>query len=58
MTLRTKGHEILWDVIPQVASPLDVMDLQGLHSPTLLAPPAVSLEDLTAEPVVFLRIKP
>ena len=58
VTLRTKGHQILLDITPQVASQLDVMDLQGVHSAAILTPPAVSLEDLAAEPAVLLRLKP
>jgi hypothetical protein len=48
MARRTKGDKILLNVTSQLASKLNVMNLQGLHSSTILAPPAVSLEDFAA----------
>jgi hypothetical protein len=57
MARRTEGDQILLNVTSQLASKLNVMNLQGLHSSTILAPPAVSLEDFAAQAPVFFRVK-
>jgi hypothetical protein len=53
----TKGHQIVLNVTSQLASKLNVMNLQCLHSSTVLAPPAVSLQDLAAKLAVGFRLK-
>jgi hypothetical protein len=57
MARRTKGDEILLKISPKMASKLNVMNLQCLHSSTILAPPAVSLEDFAAQSPVFFQVK-
>jgi hypothetical protein len=57
VALLAESDEIFFGIIPQVASPLDVMDLQGVHSSALLATPTISLKDLLTEPLVFVRLK-
>jgi hypothetical protein len=57
MARRTKGDEILLKISSKMASKLKVMNLQCLHSSTILAPPAVSLEDFAAQAPVFFRVK-
>jgi len=57
MTSCTKGDEILLNVTSQLASKLNVMNLQCLHSSTILTLPAVSLQDFAAQSPVFFRVK-
>ena len=44
-----KGYEIFYEIIPQVATPLNVMDLKIFHAPARLASPSISLQNFTAE---------
>ena len=53
-----KNYEIVYCVIPQVAPPLNVMDLKILHAPARLATPAISLQDFTAKLAIRFRFKP
>jgi len=57
MTCRTKGDEILLKISSKMASKLNVMNLQCLHSSAVLAPPAVALQDLAAKLAVGFRLK-
>src|ERR1700692_4370929 len=58
VALDAKSYEILSRVIPQVAPPLNVMDLKILHPPAPLASPAVSLQNFPAELAISFRVKP
>ena len=58
VTRRAERDQVLRRVVPQVAPPLNVMDLEFLHSPTRLASPAISFEDFSAELPIGFRIKP
>jgi hypothetical protein len=55
MTLSAEGDEIFLGVVPQLAPPLDVVDLKILRPPARLATPAVSLEDLPAKLTISFR---
>jgi hypothetical protein len=52
-----KSYEILCGVIPQVAPPLNVMDLKVFHTPTPLAAPAIALQDFPAQLTISFRVK-
>jgi len=58
MARGTEGDQILSSVIAQSASWLNVMDLKIFHAPAQLASPAVSLQNLTANLAISLKIKP
>jgi hypothetical protein len=58
MTPRTEGDQVFSSIITQSSPRLNVMHLKTLDAPARLATPAVSLEDLTAELAISLRIKP
>jgi len=57
MTGYTKGDEILLNVPSHLASKLKVMNFECLPCSTILAPPAVSLQDFAAQSPVFFRVK-
>ena len=57
VALGAKSYEILCRVVPQVAPPLNVMELKTFHPPTPLAVPAVSLQDFAAELAISFGIK-
>jgi hypothetical protein len=46
MTLSAKGDQVLLGIISEPASRLDVVNLELAKMPTVLAPPAVPLQDL------------
>ncbi len=48
MTVRTKGDQVVATVVSKFASREEVVNLQIRGTPTLLAVPPVSLEDLAA----------
>ena len=53
MTVSAKRHEIAFFVIPEVASGLDMMHLEIFHAATMLAPPAVAIQDLLPQLLVW-----
>ena len=57
VALGAKSYEILCQVVPQVAPPLNVMDLKTFHPPTPLATPAISLQDFMAELTISFKVK-
>jgi hypothetical protein len=46
MAIRAQGNQILFAVVTQMASCLDVVDLQVRPSSTALASPAITAQDL------------
>jgi hypothetical protein len=48
VTTCTKGDQILFNVIAELTSRLNVVNLKTLHPPAGLATPAISFEDFTA----------
>jgi hypothetical protein len=58
MAAEAKNYEILLRVIPQLAPPLNVMDLKIFRSSTALATPTVPFQDFTAEPAISFGFKP
>jgi hypothetical protein len=57
MATDTERYEILGRIIAEAASGLNVMDLKTLDRPARLAPPAVSLQDTTAELAICLGVE-
>jgi hypothetical protein len=53
----TKSYEILSRIIARAAPRLDVMDLKALNTPTILAAPAVPLQNFTTELAISLRLE-
>jgi hypothetical protein len=49
MARETQRYKILFRVIPEMTPPNNVMHLKIFHASTMLAPPAVALQDLTPE---------
>jgi hypothetical protein len=58
MAHSAEGDQILGSVITLPASPLNVVDLETVHSPARLTTPAVSLQHFTAKLAISFRIKP
>ena len=48
VTAGTKRYEIIFVVVTQKAAGLNMMHLECMHAATILATPAVALEDLPA----------
>jgi len=42
----TKGYEIIFLVVPEAATELNMMDLKIFHATTMLATPAVAMQYL------------
>jgi hypothetical protein len=57
VTFSTQGDEVLLRVAPRMASELDMVNFQALHTPTHLAPPAVPLKDLAMQFTISLDVK-
>jgi len=57
VAIGTECNQILRSVIPQLISSPQVMHLQVSRRPTMLAPPAISGQDLVAELFVGRWIK-
>ena len=57
VALGAKSDEILYRVIPQVAPPLNVMDLKILHVPAGLTTPAIPFQNFTTKLAISFRIK-
>lgn len=57
MTHGTKNYQILGRVIAEAAPRLDVMDLKIFRSSAELAPPAVPLQDFTAEMTISFKLE-
>jgi hypothetical protein len=53
----TKSYEILSRIVAQAAPRLDVMDLKAFNTPAILAAPAVSLQNFTAELAISLSLE-
>jgi hypothetical protein len=58
VAIGTKGYEIAFFVVSQIASGLDVMHLEIFHAATMLATPAVAGEYFAPESPVRFRVKP
>jgi hypothetical protein len=54
----TKGNEIALRIAPQLASALNVVDLEAAQGTASLAAPAIPFEDLPVQPVVGVGIQP
>ena len=57
MAHHTKSDQILYRVIAEAASRLNVMDLKSLDAAAGLATPTVPLQDFAAELTVGFRLK-
>jgi hypothetical protein len=55
MTTGTKRNQVLHHVAAELAPTFHVMDLQPFHGTALLAPPAISLQNLDSEFLVLFR---
>ncbi|OLE16685.1 MAG: hypothetical protein AUG83_02005 [Acidobacteria bacterium 13_1_20CM_4_57_11] len=55
MTTGAKRNQVLHHVAAELASVFHVMDLQAFHGTALLAPPAISLQNVDSEFFVFFR---
>jgi hypothetical protein len=58
MTLRAQDNQILSGVVSPLAARLQMVDFKVLHSPTALAPPSISRQNLSAQPKICTRLKP
>jgi hypothetical protein len=54
----TEDDQVLSNVVTQSTSWLNVMNVEGLASPTALATPAIALKDLVAESPIGFNVKP
>jgi hypothetical protein len=57
MAAVAERDQIFRCVIPQRASPAPVMHLEPAHRSAALTSPSISLEDLSAESVIGIRIE-
>jgi hypothetical protein len=57
MTIRAQGNQILFPVVAQMASCLDVMDLQVRPTSTALASPAITPQDFLSQRPIGLGRK-
>ncbi len=49
MTTDTKSYQVVHHIVTELAPAFYVMDLQAFHGTALLAPPAISLQNLDSE---------
>jgi hypothetical protein len=57
VAISTECDEILFAVVTQATSELDVMDLKIIRGSAHLTSPSIPLEDFFAEQTVIVRIK-
>jgi hypothetical protein len=55
MAVGTESYQILRGIVSQVASPLNVVNLETLHSSARLATPTISLQNLAAKLAICFR---
>jgi hypothetical protein len=53
-----EDDQVLSNVVTQSTSWLNVMNLEGLASPTALATPAIAVKDFAAKLAISFRVKP
>jgi hypothetical protein len=54
----TERNEVFLDITSQQASPADVMDLEIIGAAAVLTSPSVSLQDLSTQFAVGIRVQP
>ncbi len=57
VTADAKRNQVVHHIATELAPAFYVMDLQALHGTALLAPPAISLQDLVSDYCVFFRVQ-
>ena len=57
MAARTKRDQVVAGVVSEFASQAKVVDMQIRRTPTLLAPPSVSLQYVSAQLTIGIRIE-